>query len=76
MCFFLQVANQGRVADPNITKYNVKVMPVSIPPPAFQENCKACNTGHDYLYFEQSPLRKYQILKMYPSQVLNLVINH
>lgn len=27
--FLIQAANQGRVADPNITKYNVKVLPVS-----------------------------------------------
>lgn len=27
----VQAANRGRVADPNITKYSVKALPVSIP---------------------------------------------
>lgn len=62
LCFFLQVANQGRVADPNITKYNVKVMPVSVPTlysllPLFRQTV-AHITDHDYLYFEQSLLSK------------------
>lgn len=30
--FFIQAANQGKVADPNVTKYNVKVLPVSSSP--------------------------------------------
>ncbi|GAU27671.1 hypothetical protein TSUD_126170 [Trifolium subterraneum] len=36
---FMRVANQGRVADPNITKYNVKVMPFNydVSPYGFRE---------------------------------------
>ncbi|XP_027190183.1 uncharacterized protein [Cicer arietinum] len=30
-------ASQGRVADQNITKYNVKVLPVSVPLPLFRQ---------------------------------------